>query len=133
MKKTLLLFSLIIAFIIAFTEPEFGVASFYGLEFHGKATASGQIYSQNKLTAAHKTLPLGTTVKVTNTKNNKSVYVTINDRGPFVKGRVIDLSTKAAELLGYRNKGTAYVKIEVVQKNEIPQQLLTASLSPADI
>ncbi|MDB5228922.1 MAG: hypothetical protein JWN78_3115 [Bacteroidota bacterium] len=133
MKKILLLFPVIIAFITLFAEPEFGVASFYGLEFHGKTTASGQIYSQNKLTAAHKTLPLGTTVKVTNTKNNKSVYVKINDRGPFVKGRIIDLSTKAAEILGYRNKGTAYVKVEVIGKDDIPVELLTASVTAADI
>jgi rare lipoprotein A len=110
-----------------FAQTEFGTASYYGIDFHGKPTASGQIYSQNKLTAAHKTLPLGTLVKVTNTKNNKSVYVRINDRGPFVKGRVIDLSTKAAELLGYRNSGTAHVKIEVVNPNGFTPDQLTAS------
>lgn len=133
MKKTLLLFPVILAFITMFAEPEFGIASFYGLQFHGRPTASGQIYSQNKLTAAHKTLPLGTTVKVTNTKNNRSVYVKINDRGPFVKGRIIDLSTKAAEILGYRNKGTAYVKVEVIRNGDIPSDQLTASVSTADI
>ncbi len=119
-KKTLVLFLVILAAFAAFAQPEFGIASFYGSEFHGRPTASGQIYSQNKLTAAHKTLPLGTVVKVTNTKNNKSVFVTVNDRGPYVKGRIIDLSTKAAEVLGYRNKGTAYVKVEVVNPNETP-------------
>lgn len=115
----------------AFSQVEFGNASFYGTEFNGKPTASGELYSQNKLTAAHKTLPLGTIVKVTNAQNNKSVFVKINDRGPFVKGRIIDLSTKAADLLGYRNKGTAYVKIEIVKLDSIPADLLSASVDIA--
>ncbi len=115
----------------AFSQTEFGTASFYGIEFNGRPTASGEIYSQNKLTAAHKTLPLGTIVKVTNAQNNKSVFVKVNDRGPYVKGRVIDLSTKAAELLGYRNKGTAYVKIEIVKPDSIPTDLFASSVDIA--
>lgn len=115
----------------AWAQTEFGTASFYGIDFNGRKTASGEVYSQNKLTAAHKTLPLGTIVKVTNAQNNKSVYVKINDRGPYVKGRIIDLSTKAAELLGYRNKGTAYVKIEIVKPDSIPTDLLSASIDIA--
>lgn len=112
-------------------QTEFGEASYYGTYFHGRPTASGEKYNQFALTAAHKTLPLGTVVKVTNAQNNKSVYVKVNDRGPYVKGRIIDLSTKAAELLGYRNKGTAYVKVEVVNKESQPSDLLEASLDIA--
>ncbi len=129
MKKILaLLFTLnLFCFSFVFAQVEFGIASYYGAYFHGRPTASGEIYSQNKLTAAHKTLPLGTIVKVTNAQNNKSVFVKINDRGPFIKGRIIDLSTKAAELLGYRNKGTAYVKIEIIKPDSIPSDLMSAS------
>lgn len=112
-------------------QTEYGVASYYGTQFHGRPTASGEKYNQFALTAAHKTLPLGTVVKVTNAQNKKSVYVKINDRGPFIKGRVIDLSTKAAEMLGYRNKGTAYVKIEIVNEDKAPDDLIEASLDVA--
>jgi rare lipoprotein A len=75
---------------------QYGVASWYGEKFHGNPTASGEIYDMYQLTAAHKTLPLGTYVMVTNTENNRSVQVKVNDRGPFVKGRLIDLSYAAA-------------------------------------
>lgn len=102
---------------------EYGKASYYGTKFHGRQTASGEIYNQFALTAAHKTLPLGTVVKVTNAQNNKSVIVKINDRGPYIKGRVIDLSTKAAEILGYRHKGTAYVKIEIINEEKEPDNI----------
>ncbi len=88
-----------------------GIASWYGPGFHGSRTASGEIYNMFKLTAAHKTLPLGTYVKVINLENGKSVIVKINDRGPFVKGRIIDLSYAAAKRLGMLKKGTARVKI----------------------
>ncbi len=92
-----------------------GVASFYGAEFHGRPTSSGEIYDMNSLTAAHPTLPLGTLVKVTNLANNKSVIVKVNDRGPFKKNRIIDVSYEAAKQLGFLNEGTALVKIEVVK------------------
>lgn len=88
-----------------------GKASWYGPGFHGKKTATGEIYNQNALTAAHRTLPLGTEVEVTNVKNGKSVEVEINDRGPYVGGRVIDLSRAAAIELGMKEKGLAPVKI----------------------
>ena len=132
MKKILVLLFIGFTFCTASAaQTEFGTASFYGTEFHGRPTASGEIYSQNKLTAAHKTLPLGTVVKVTNAQNNKSVFVKVNDRGPFVKGRVIDVSTKAADLLGFRNKGTTYVKIEIVEEESIPTDLVQASVDIA--
>lgn len=106
---------------------EYGTASHYGGGFNGRPTASGEIYSDKKLTAAHKTLPLGTVLKVTNLHNNKSVYVKINDRGPYIKGRILDLSTKAADLLGYRNKGTTKVKYEVITEENVPSDLIAAS------
>ncbi|MGR5176565.1 septal ring lytic transglycosylase RlpA family protein [Vibrio parahaemolyticus] len=91
-----------------------GQASWYGNKFHGKLTASGERYNMRAYTAAHKTLPFGTIVRVTNTANGKSVDVKINDRGPFVKGRVIDLSYKAFGRIGNTNKGVASVKIDIV-------------------
>ena len=94
---------------------QIGVASFYGPKFHGRKTASGEIYNMFALTAAHPTLPFGTIVKVTNLKNKKSVIVRINDRGPFKKNRIIDLSYEAAKRLGFINEGTALVKIEVIK------------------
>ena len=94
-----------------------GTASWYGPGFHGKKTASGEIYDQTKLTAAHKTLPLGTKARVTNLDNGKAVEVEINDRGPFVSGRIIDLSRAAARELGLVEKGTAPVKVEVIEES----------------
>ena len=91
-----------------------GIASWYGPGFHGKTTASGIIYNQHDLTAAHQTLPLGTRVLVTNLDNGRSIEVLINDRGPFAKGRIIDLSYAAAESLGMIGPGTIPVRIEVV-------------------
>ncbi len=93
---------------------EIGYASWYGKKFHGRPTASGEIYNMYALTAAHKKLPLGTYVKVTNLNNGKSVVVKINDRGPFVKGRIIDLSYAAAKKIGMAEKGVEKVKIEIV-------------------
>jgi rare lipoprotein A len=93
---------------------ETGVASWYGPKFHGRKTASGEKYNQNAMTAAHKTLPFGTKVRVKNVKNDKSVIVRINDRGPFAKGRIIDVSRAAAKKLDMINSGTAKVNIKVV-------------------
>ena len=89
-----------------------GRASWYGPGFHGKKTASGEIFDQGRLTAAHKTLPLGTKAKVTNLKNGNSVEVEINDRGPYVGDRVIDLSRAAANALGFVESGLTLVRIE---------------------
>ena len=91
-----------------------GTASWYGPGFHGKKTASGEIYDQNKLTAAHKTLPLGSKARVTNLDNGNAVEVEINDRGPFVQGRVIDLSRAAAGALGIVKSGNAPVQVELI-------------------
>lgn len=101
-----------------FAQVQTGKASFYADKFEGVSTASGEKYRHNKLTGAHKTLPFGTKVRVTNLDNNQSVEVTINDRGPYVEGRVIDLSKEAAEKLGFLNKGLAEVKLEVVDPGD---------------
>jgi rare lipoprotein A len=93
---------------------QYGVASWYGPDFHGKPTSSGEIYDMYQLTCAHNTLPLGTTVIVTNLENGKSLELKVNDRGPFVKDRIIDLSYSAARILEVYQKGTAYVKVETV-------------------
>lgn len=100
-------------------QPAFeqtGRASWYGPGFHGKKTASGERFDQNDLTAAHRTLPLGSEVTVKNPENGREVDVEINDRGPYVKGRVIDLSSKAADKLGIKDDGTARVKIEATEE-----------------
>jgi rare lipoprotein A len=94
---------------------EKGIASFSADEQHGKPTASGEIYNMRQLVAAHPKLPFGTIVKVTNTINDKTVWVRIIDRGPFVKGRIIDLSFEAAKKLKFIDRGTTVVNIEVVK------------------
>jgi rare lipoprotein A len=101
---------------------EDGLASWYGPDFHGKPTACGETYNMWADTAAHKTLPLGTYVKVTNLDNGCSTVLRINDRGPFVSGRIIDLSAKGAQDLGCRTKGLARVRVEAVQ-SAVPQAI----------
>lgn len=88
-----------------------GMASWYGKAFHGRTTASGRKFNMHEMTAAHTTLPTGTQVKVTNLANGRSAIVVITDRGPFVKGRIIDLSWAAADYLGFVNNGTARVRV----------------------
>jgi rare lipoprotein A len=92
-----------------------GVASFYGQDFHGRKTANGEIYDMHAITAAHQALPFNTRVLVTNLDNGKRIEVRINDRGPFVKGRIIDLSYAAAQKIGMVGPGTANVKLEVLE------------------
>ena len=117
--KISLLFSLLLFSVgFVFGQVQEGKASYYADKFEGRSTASGEKYKHSKLTAAHKTLPFGTIVRVTNKKNNATVDVTVNDRGPFVEGRVIDLSKAAAEKLGFINDGIADVKIEVVDAGD---------------
>ena len=98
------------------TFEEIGAASWYGKDFHGKKTANGETYNLDDLTAAHPTLPLPSMIKVTNLDNNKSQVVRVNDRGPFAKNRVIDVSEKTAEILGFKNKGTTQVKVELLRE-----------------
>lgn len=94
---------------------ETGLASYYGAEFHGKKTASGEIFDQEKLTCAHRKLPFGTMVKVTNLSNRKTIVVRVNDRGPWISGRVIDVSYAAARKLDMIAEGVIKVRIEVVK------------------
>ncbi|TXG84158.1 MAG: septal ring lytic transglycosylase RlpA family protein [Spirochaetes bacterium] len=91
-----------------------GSASWYGKQHHGRKTASGEVFNMYKMTAAHKTLPLGTKIKVTNLDNGKTVIVKVNDRGPFSKNRVLDLSFEAAKALQMVNKGHTNVIIEII-------------------
>jgi rare lipoprotein A (peptidoglycan hydrolase) len=93
---------------------EVGVASWYGHPYHGRRAAGGQIYDMNKLTAAHRTLPFGTRVRVHNLANDASVEVVINDRGPFIDGRLIDLSLAAARILKFEQAGLARVRLELL-------------------
>ncbi|MEN6544232.1 septal ring lytic transglycosylase RlpA family protein [Parvibaculum sp.] len=97
-----------------------GIGSWYGPQFHGKSTANGETFDQEALTAAHPTLPMPVLVRVTNLENGRSLVVRVNDRGPFVNGREIDLSRKAAELLGYDRKGTARVRVQYVGRAPLP-------------
>ena len=99
-------------------QVQTGKASFYADKFEGIPTASGEKYRHNKLTGAHKTLPFGTKVRITNLANDKTVEVIINDRGPYVEGRIIDLSKAAAEQLGFVNNGLAEVKLEVIDPGD---------------
>jgi rare lipoprotein A len=123
MKKLVLFVCLALAYFSTPAHalpPEIGIANYYGDQFHGSKTASEEIYDKDQLTAAHKTLPYGTVVRVTVLATGASVDVRINDRGPFVKGRVITLSRKAAETLNIFKEEAPQVKLEVVQKSEAP-------------
>ena len=102
-----------------------GVASWYGAKFHGKKTANGERYDMHAMTAAHTTLPMPSRVRVTNLDNGRSIIVRVNDRGPFVKDRIIDLSRAAAEALGYLQQGTARVRVQTLDAKGI------ASAAPA--
>ena len=93
---------------------ETGIASWYGPQFHGNPTANGEIFNQYEISAAHRTLPLPSMVRVTNLENGRSLVVRVNDRGPFRNGRIIDLSTRAAQLLGFHKQGTAKVLVEIL-------------------
>jgi rare lipoprotein A len=110
--------ALALAACAAALPAEEGLASWYGGKFHGRRTASGEIFDTRQLTAAHRSLPFGTWVLVTNLENGKSVTVRINDRGPFVEGRVIDLSLAAAAAIGLTGKGVVPVRLQVLERHE---------------
>src|SRR5438309_11172638 len=110
---------------------QLGVASWYGPGFHGNRTANGEIYDQYELTAAHRTLPLGTRVMVTNLSNGRAVEVRINDRGPFVDGRAIDLSYAAARVLRMVGPGTARVRIDALASSTRVAERSVALVPPA--
>ncbi|MHA1599158.1 MAG: septal ring lytic transglycosylase RlpA family protein [Alphaproteobacteria bacterium] len=97
-----------------FEYDETGIASWYGSKFHGRKTANGEIFDMNEVSAAHKTLPLPSLVRVTNLENGRSLKLRINDRGPYARGRIIDLSRRASQLLGFQKNGTAQVRVTVL-------------------
>jgi rare lipoprotein A len=114
----LVAFAFTLAAVGATAQVQTGKASFYADKFEGSPTASGEKYKHAKLTAAHKTLPFGTVVRVTNVANNKTVEVVVNDRGPYVDGRIIDLSRSAAQQLDFIQQGLADVKVEVIDAGD---------------
>ncbi len=99
-----------------YSYSEVGTASWYGKDFHARKTANGENYDMNTLTAAHRTLPLPSIVKVTNLENGRSLILRVNDRGPYAKNRIIDISKRGAQLLGFQVQGTAKVRVEVMEK-----------------
>jgi rare lipoprotein A len=110
-------------------KNETGVASWYGQEFQGYTTANGEVFDPNGLTAAHPTLPFGTTVRVTNLKNSKDILLRVNDRGPFIGNRMIDVSWAAANRLGFVGYGTTQVRVEVVT---YPKGFVSPSMATAN-
>lgn len=98
-----------------YSYDETGIASWYGPGFHGKVTANGELYDQEAMTAAHRTLPMPSLVQVTNLENGRSIRLRVNDRGPYAHGRIIDLSKRAAELLGFHGQGTAKVRVQILE------------------
>jgi rare lipoprotein A len=122
----LLLISLLITHCVErddFNFQENGIASYYHNGLNGKITASGEFYYQDSLTAAHRSLPFGTRVLVERVSNRKKIWVTINDRGPFVRNRIIDLSKRAADSLGMINKGLSKVKIKAVVSKDFLEEV----------
>jgi rare lipoprotein A len=99
---------------VDYEYDETGIASWYGPDFHGRATANGELYDMNGLTAAHRTLPLPSLVRITNLENGRAMNVRVNDRGPFAHGRIIDVSRRDAQLLGFEQQGTARVRVEIL-------------------
>jgi rare lipoprotein A len=104
---------------VDYSYEETGVASWYGQQFHGNRTANGEPFDMNSISAAHRTLPLPSMVRVTNLENGRALNVRINDRGPFARGRIIDMSRRAAQLLGFEQKGTAMVRVEILAQESI--------------
>ena len=96
-------------------DIQYGISSYYADKFHGKRTANGEIYDMNGISAAHQTLPLNSVIRVTNLENNRILDMRINDRGPFIKNRILDCSYGAAAKLGFIGKGTTMVKVEVLK------------------
>ncbi len=99
---------------VDYDYSETGIASWYGSDFHGRPTANGEIYDMNRVTAAHRTLPMPSMLQVTNLENGRSISVRVNDRGPFKRGRIVDLSRRGAQLLGFERNGTAKVRVEIL-------------------
>ncbi|WP_053991232.1 septal ring lytic transglycosylase RlpA family protein [Mangrovimonas sp. TPBH4] len=130
--KPIILLALAMFSTVLTAQVQTGKASFYGDKFEGRLTASGEPYSHKNATAAHRSLPFGTMLKVTNLANNKTAYVKVNDRGPFVSGRIIDLSKSIAEKLDFVAAGVADVVIEVLDAGDLstPNSEATVSTAP---
>jgi len=111
---------------VNYNYAETGIGSWYGPKFHGLPTANGEIYDMNDLTAAHRTLPLPSLARVTNLQNGRSIVLKVNDRGPFVNNRIIDVSRRGAQLLGYLRDGTARVRVEILARES---QAIAAQLT----
>jgi peptidoglycan lytic transglycosylase len=114
-----------------FFYDETGIASWYGPGFHGNRTANGDLYDQNALTAAHPTLQMPAKVQVTNLENGRSIAVIVNDRGPYLRGRIIDLSRRAAQLLGFADRGTARVRVRALPEESYKLAVLAGRKGPA--
>ena len=112
-----------------YTYKEIGVSSWYGPDFHNGITANGELYDMHGLTAAHRTLPLPSIVRVTNLQNGRSLVLRVNDRGPFVNNRVIDVSMRAAQMLGFKDQGTTQVQVEILpeESKKLKEELLAAA------
>jgi rare lipoprotein A len=119
---------------VDYAYSETGIASWYGPGFHGKKTANGEPYDQNSLTAAHRTLPMPSLVRVTNLENGRQLALKVNDRGPFARGRIIDVSRRAAQLLGFEQNGTARVRVEILaeESRQLAYQAGAYTLPPAE-
>jgi rare lipoprotein A len=112
---------------------ETGIASWYGAQFHGRHTSNGEIFDSNALTAAHRTLPMPVNVRVTNLENGRSLVLRVNDRGPFARGRIIDVSKHAAELLGFYGAGTAKVRVTYLARADMPNGAPPPDNTPVEI
>ncbi len=117
-----------------YSYDETGIASWYGPKFHGKRTANGGIFDMNELSAAHRTLPMPSFVQVTNLENGRSLRLKVTDRGPFARGRIIDISRRGAQLLGFERKGTARIRVSILARDSraIAQQLVGSSALSKD-
>jgi len=109
---------------VDWTYDETGIASWYGPNFHGKYTANGELYDMNALTAAHRTLPMPSVVQVTNLDNGRTIQLRINDRGPYARGRILDVSRRAAQLLGFDSAGTAKVRVKILVQESMEMESL---------
>lgn len=121
---------------VDYNYSETGIASWYGSDFHGNDTANGEVFDMNEISAAHRTLPLPSMVRVTNLKNGRALNVRVNDRGPFSRGRIIDMSRRGAQLLGFERDGTAMVRVDILAyesrklAGEVPGQVAKADKHP---
>jgi rare lipoprotein A len=115
---------------VDYAYAETGIASWYGPGFHGQATANGEAYDMNALTAAHRTLPMPSMVRVTNLENGRQLALRVNDRGPFVNNRIIDVSRRGAQLLGFERQGTARVRVEIMADESRQLAMLSGATAP---